>query len=108
MPSAMALDSPSSLCDVVCGKGQTLPRGFDGAINVRFGMCRGNENGLKLGWCEKNSAVEHFAEISGIAFGVRRFRVLIIPNRLAGEEHGRQRIVRIHLSGNFRFREDSL
>src|SRR5438105_3355071 len=98
MPSAMALDSPSSLCDVVCGKGQTLPRGFDGAINVRFRVCRGNESGLKLGRREKNSTVEHFAEIPRIAFGVRRFRVLVIANRLVGEEHSGKRIVGIHLS----------
>src|SRR5882724_8664065 len=101
MPSGMVWASPSSLCDVVRSKGQTLPRGFDGAVNVRFRMCRGNESGLKLRWCEKNSAVEHFAEIPRIAFGVRHLRVLIIPNWLVGEEHGCERIVGIHLSRNF-------
>src|SRR5258706_8433317 len=101
----MVLASPRSLCEVVYSKGQTLPRGFQGAFNVRFRMRRGNESGLKLGRGEKNSAVEHLTKIAGIAVGVGGFRVLIIPHWIVCEEDRCKRIVRIHLSGNFRFRE---
>src|ERR1700730_2019028 len=68
-------------------------------------MRRGNEGGLELGWSEKNTTVEHFAEEAGVTFGVGTLSTGVVADGFIGEERRAERASGIDLGGNFCFGE---
>jgi len=62
----------------------------------------GNKRGFELRRREEDAAVEHFAEIASVEFGVGAFGPGVVGDRLRRKENGRKRADAVDLGGDSR------